>query len=778
MPCIPSEEEKMSQKISYKVADNLYLVRQVIASAVSAQPVIVEKPVDTVLLVDCSGSMAWDLPKLREQLKRKLPKLLKESDTISIIWFSGRREFGVLLEAEPVATLKDLKAVEQAIDRWLKPVGLTGFKEPLEEAVRLIGRLKKDERAISLVFMSDGCDNQWSKAELLKVAEQLGPEVHSAAFVEYGYYADRNLLTQLAERCGGSNIFAADFNQYEPTFEAVIKRKISGVPKIDVSVDTETFAFSVEDNELRTYAVDDGSVAVPKDSKEIWYLSESLVGDKGSDLVDLAKATSKDTVVTALYAALALYSQRMDSNVVYSLLRASGDVRFIEQFTNCFGKQRYSDFIEMTTAAAWASEFRLKAGFDPNKVPKEDAFTLLDLLKVLADSDDNKVLLGKPEFKYSRIGRGRIESDLVLTPEEQEEIQKLTEEMAKHAKDAKKVTEISNKIAAISTAKQALKFTELAKEDGYSLQSLTYNEERPNISFLVKKPGTVDLSPRLDPKFDKVPAQFDSFVYRNYTVIKDGLVNLEDLPVSLSPDTLDTLKANGVSLTAKDGYQVLHLKDLPIINRKMVKGVNAHDLFVKAYELAKAKAAQKVYNSYKAERFPKGASEGFVEKYGKEAADWLKEQGITEFSGFSPKGVVAAATDVYMGKELKISLKGLSSLPKLSDVQERLKAKGKLTPSMALMAPTVQEVEDFLASAAYVNSTKKDQLFEAWLDGQTRGTTAKVRAMISDLAKIKFSIVVGQTWPFPTLDENTYTLDVDGNSIVCTIEQKEIEIKI
>ena len=231
--CITTLKMKIN---SYEVSSDLHLVQQTLLTD-TAPVVIVEKPVHHILLIDCSGSMYSDLPKIREQCKRKLPKLLKETDLLSIIWFSGRGDFGVLVEAEPVATLKDLRAIETAIDRWLKPVGLTGFKEPLLEVSKLVSRMKDKDMAVSLFFMSDGCDNQWGRADILKAVESAGAVVHSAVFVEYGYYADRNLLTAMAEKCGGVNIFAADFGQYDPTFEAAMKRKATGAPKVSIDVD-------------------------------------------------------------------------------------------------------------------------------------------------------------------------------------------------------------------------------------------------------------------------------------------------------------------------------------------------------------------------------------------------------------------------------------------------------------------------------------------------------------------------------------------------------------
>jgi hypothetical protein len=265
---------------SFKVSNDLWLVRHPVTSGVVK---LVEVKTSHILVIDCSGSMSPDLPKVREQLKQKLPKLLRKEDIISIIWFSGRNEYGVLLEAEPVATLKDLKDVERAIDRWLRPLCLTGFLQPLQEVSKLTERVSKKCPGYisSLFFISDGCDNCSSRTDVLKVVENLAPMLSSATFVEYGYYADRPLLTQMAQTAGGALIFAEDFPRYAPSFEAVMQRKISGAPKIEVKIPGEVvggFVFAMADSDLLTFSLDSGSVHVPEDLSELWYISQSPVG--------------------------------------------------------------------------------------------------------------------------------------------------------------------------------------------------------------------------------------------------------------------------------------------------------------------------------------------------------------------------------------------------------------------------------------------------------------------------------------------------------------------
>lgn len=767
----------MSEDNSYKVSDSLYLVRHVRDTKAPAKPVDVSA--NHIVVIDCSGSMSGDLPKIREQLKKKLPKLLKEKDTISIVWFSGRGQFGTLIEAEPVATLADLKDVNAAIDRWLKPIGLTGFKEPLEEVSALVGRVaKKNNNIFSLFFMSDGHDNQWGRPEILKAVEKAAGGLSSATFVEYGYYADRPLLTSMAEKAGGTLIFSDDFDKYAPMFEAAMQRKLSGAPRVEEKIAGDPirgFVWTMGDGDLTTYGVEAGSVSIPQDVGVLYYLSSSKVG-KETDAYE----------VGASYAAISLFSVRMVPDVVFPFLKLTGDIAFIEAFAGCFGKQKYSEFMDAAKAAAFDESKRLVKGFDPNKVPREDAFTVLDLLRVLSGDDGNRIMLDSPDFKYSRIGRGRIDSSTLLTEDEQAEVEKLSAEIAK-TKDAKKIRELADKISIITAGKEALKFTADPAPDGCPISNLTYNEDRPNVSFLVKKSGTVDITPRLKGDLlKKLPQLFPTFIYRNYAVVKDGLVNIEILPVRLTQASYNKIKteipveAMGLDTNIGGGIHevILNLRVLPVINRKMVKNVSAKDFFLKSYELTKAQAAQKVFNAYKKEHFPR-ESKGFVETYDKETADWLKEQGITDYSGFSPKSVQAESSDFYMGKELKVSLKGLSSLPSLREAKEKI-AKGKPNPPTLLMQPAIDEAEAFLKSDTLTRASDGNHVLETWINDKVKEATTETRRLIREIAETTFALIVGQIWfiDFKSLDENTLTVPLGGSPVDCKAELLDIKINI
>lgn len=792
--------ENQMNNYSIKAGENLYLTS--IAPTKKEQPAkVVEIPTNHVVVIDCSGSMSCDLPKIREQLKLKLPKLLADKDTISIIWFSGRGEFGTLLKGEFVSSLKDLNDVNKAIDRWLRPNCLTGFKEPLEEAVRLVTDVqKKNPGVFSLFFMSDGYDNQWSQAEILTAMEKAAGCYASTTIVEYGYYCNRNLMAAMAEKAGAALIFSADFDGYEPTFESVMQKKVSGAPRIELTLhDTPVggFAFAIHGTELITFGCVDGKILVPEDFESVWYLSENPFSVESKiDLSEMCHTlTTKSTAlsvidftifpgVRAIYAAMSLYGQRMLSDVVYSLLRATGDVKLINKFSSCFGKQLYSDFCELTSNIALSGNGMFMEGRDSNKVPKDDAFTVIDLLKLLSEDEGNRILFEHPLFKYSRIGRGRVDSSDLLSEEEQAEVAQLTEAMTKTkvGSEIKKHQARINEI--LASKKEALKFVPDPAPNGYSISALKTNEERPNMSILLRKEGTVDLSSRLTKELEGViPATFKTFIWRNYAIVADGLVNVEFLPCKITSQTALLLGESNcpseyMQMDLDNHIVTFNLRQIPVINRKMVQAVSARTLFEQEFELTKLRTAQKVFNTYVKDMSPptRGA-EGIAALYGEAAATWLKEQGITD-GGFNPKVVQAESTDFYMGKEVVVSIKGYSKIPSVKELKEMVK-KGKVNAPGALMQPFYNEVEAYLNDPT-VKGVVADAAIIKWLEDKAKDTTNQVRRLLFLKAQQVFSIVVGQVWPseFSSLDENTLSITVDQTKIDGKIEQKEVKIKI
>lgn len=762
-----------------QIANDLFISTQSLTRATPA--VTIPSATDHVLVIDVSGSMYHPLGQIRLQLKNKLVTMVGDQDTVSIVWYSGRNEFGVLIEAFPVKSAKDLMDLNRAIDRFLQPRGLTGFVQPLQEVAALIRRRAASRSAgVSLMFLSDGYDNQWRESEILDAAHALEDLVESATIIEYGYYANKQLLAKMAETIGGSLIHATDFSSYDPIFENHIRKRTQGGKKVEVQLEVKPLyglAYTVQDGDVIVFQVDEkNTVRVPESVTDIHYLSATKVG----------KAESAETPV---YAAIYLMSQRMKSNEVLKLLTYTGDVRLIKKFTNAFGKQALADFQAVSLATVKDPALRLTEGYDPKLVPAEDAYTVIDLLFDLSVDDGNKFYPRHESFQYKRIGRARIATGSMLTESETTEI----EQMMTKARTTRDLERAQDRLEAIMDAKSTdLQFTYGASE-GYPISSLTFNEERPNVSVLVQMAGTVDLTkalaanPILTEKLkpDELLA-FPTKVYRNYAIIRDGLVNVDILPVSLTEETHELLRTKGVVQAEFDPtwiYQI-DLRALPVINRRMVNEVSAVTLFKRSFELLQAKAAQKVYKFYREALYGKKTSTGYVDAYGVEATKALTELGFSEYNGFSPKGVLAEAQDVYQAVNLAVKLAGLSSLPSVNDVQKALDAKKTLTISQSLMAPVMFAYKGFMESKVFekLPGAAGDDLKKKWLEERTKESIGEARKIIRELAQIKFSVVLGRVWfqEFESIDDNTMEIDFlgDGKKIKASVILEDVEEKI
>ncbi|CAB4127457.1 hypothetical protein UFOVP75_206 [uncultured Caudovirales phage] len=245
--------------------------------------------------------------------------------------------------------------------------------------------------------------------------------------------------------------------------------------------------------------------------------------------------------------------------------------------------------------------------------------------------------------------------------------------------------------------------------------------------------------------------------------------------MTLTPKTRALLEeevlAGRLAADVVDG-NLIHLDKLPIINAKFTKQVSFFQLFGKEWDLLKLRAEKKVVDSVYAELYPKGPSAGFKAKYGEEAAKWLAEQGFTEYSGFSPKSVTAEATDFYMGKELHLKIKGYSALPSLNDVRKRIKD-GNLTPSASLMVPYLNDIESL--------QKKFDaESYKFLLEARSKELVKQIRAMICEMAQVRFAIIVGQIWFYEmgSIEENTKTIQLGSAMVSCTAELVEKKFTI
>jgi hypothetical protein len=707
--------------------------------------------VDHIMVVDCSGSMASDLPKLRMHIKNRLPRCLAPGHRLTLIWFSGKEEAGVIFEGQTVDGLRDLQAVQEMVDRWLKPVGMTGFVKPLRLVKEVINRVPASNR-VSLFFMTDGHDNQWAKSQIFEALA--GVQASSYTFVEYGYYANRDLIAEMSARTGGSHIFAEDYVKYEPALE----KAISSTPEETVVVHIDDahaavggVAFALVYGNIHCWDVSKVPVIdVPASVKQIGYVTR--VQPPGDVRLLPSGQTAESSTLSMLCVAASVFAQRARTDVVKEVVRGLGSVWLGTQLSNCFGKQAWSAFQESALHAAKDQAALASQGWGWFNGTDPNALSVLEVLHILQQGE---CAINLRDLRYSKIGRGTTLKD-----------------------------------------EDAAEFTPSAGPA--TVLSLVQNEERPNIGLRVKAGGWVKL-----PEDLRNGINWPVHQYKTYNVIKDGLLNIKALPLKVDPNTWVELNAKkdliatGVATEVNPIYGefTLNLDKLPIINEKDVSSVAVVPFFNNVYRLAQLRASQAVYNTLgkQLEKTP--------DTWGKSESDvsaWLESQGVGADGLYQPARKLLPPRDCYLGKRLVASIKGMSDTPKLAAVLERLDEGNKVdnpwgwrvtddttgkrkkpTQVMKLMLPAISTVITVCEALRDQPEDVRKPAFQAWVKANQDYHTKAVRDALSLHARNVFSIILGQTWLSSSWEETEFPfLSVMGEQLIGKAQLSEVEVEI
>ena len=446
-------------KKSIKIDENYFLV----SNSVNVEnSVVVKKPTNHIFIVDVSYSMCRELPKIQKQLKNKLSSVMLDGDTISIIWFSGRNDAGILKEEVEVKSLKTLNDLNSAIDRWLVPIGCTAFLRPLELTKGLVSRIKanRPDSNFSLMFLTDGYNNDCPFNDVLKALKDLDGELSSTTFVEYGYYADSAKLTQMAAVLGGEKISCDGFEDFEPMFDSKMSQTYTGGKKVEVDVDSSLydFAFSCSDGQILLYNIVDGKVRVNENLKEVYYFSKNHLGLGYSEL---GKNPLPNDLETAIYASIYVLSDKMLNEDAEKLFTLIGDNVHYKMLLNSFGKQKLNQFKTAIKDCVVDQSKRFVEGQGKIAKVADDAYNLMQLIGDLGDMNV-KFYPNHESFNYNRVGRKMVAVGSKLTDEDQKRLSE--------AKNVAEMIEISQELA---DKKLDVEFKNTDPDRGYSLTDFT-----------------------------------------------------------------------------------------------------------------------------------------------------------------------------------------------------------------------------------------------------------------------------------------------------------------
>jgi len=707
---------------------------------------VVQSGKNVVFAIDVSGSMYGELSKIRQQLKNKIPNLIGINDTISIIWFSGRNSSGVLKEGVQVNNLSDLQMLNDSIDRFLVPMGCTAFLPPVKLAESVVDNLASNGKYFSFIFLSDGYNNDSVWSEVIDALGKLEPKVSSATFIEYGYYADSDALTEMSEVMGGEKIFAKDFDSYNEDFDKIITRKSATKRVVDIT-DVKSkmlyqflYAFDKENGTVNVFSSrSKNEILVPEDVEEVYFLTKNPVSTSSDDLN-----------ATEILATAYVLAERLKYNHVEDILVMLGDVSLINQFSGAYGKQKLNELKDRLKEYTFDNSGLYRDGKVANYAIDPHQYCFLDLIKDLQEGDC-KFYPYHESFNYNRIGTKKV-TKVELSDE--------TKDALANAKTLKEITQITSELSAPEFI-----YPDNAAEIGMSFDTLVWNQDRANLSVQTRLSGKVKL-----PKNEVGLTEVDSFIYRNYTLVKDGIINVSEIPVKLDIKTFNKLN-NLKLIKSANGMTILDISSLPTINRSMAENPSAKKLAKLEFDLIKVQVQQK-YLKYLKDEEEKKTPVVKASIWTPEAAEWLKTIGVTENGGFAPKVEAVKSEDFYMAPTLKVKIEKTSTIPKITDFLKKVVSGKELNVVETLLENKALEVSLALASDTSLDA----------ITAFTKTVDKQRREYLTEIAKIKFGIILSRSWfkEFASLAENEMNIEFDGwaGELKVLFDYKEDQIKL
>lgn len=358
--------------------------------------------VHRIFCIDCSGSMSSSLPDIQTQLRNKISSLLRPEDFMSLIWFSGRGQFGAIFEHYSVKNVLDLTNIHQSICQYLRPVGSTGFVEPIRLVKTLIDRYPDDTSQV--YFLTDGCENSWPKEECRQAFAPLNG--HPTVLVEYGYSCDREMLRQLSEECNGVQIFNEDFPSFEQSFAQFMNNRVD-INRRVIQTDSPVVFLDPDTGDVVKKSPQNGKVSIPSSVTEAWILDQDQ--NQNQD--------EKEESPRELYVELSALLASREHQKVQTLLPRLGDKFVTRLYGSTFSKQDTSRLIEhIKQCIHHPSENAFKEGVDHNYLAPDDSFTVLRLLQILEADKATKFYPFHSEFQYSRVARKSNDSENRFLP--------------------------------------------------------------------------------------------------------------------------------------------------------------------------------------------------------------------------------------------------------------------------------------------------------------------------------------------------------------------------
>lgn len=693
-----------------------------------------------VHVVDRSGSM-WPHNAALAAEVRKTISLMEPDDLLTVIWFSGAGQGGVVCQGSRAGEPGLGEVVEKSL---LNVVGLTCFSEALASLPDILERYAPMAADVVVTLFTDGeAVVPWSReTEATRCAEAIakasvrpGVRLHAVNTVGYGQYYDEAFLRSLsALTAQGKTFHSSKIDEYSGVWSRSFE-DLRGSLALPGSVEgpagsralylTRSSSSFSHHPKLEVQALNKtkNQFVVLLPENEGGYAIKVSAGGEEAVFAGPVIALKRATAATDMNVSYALAYElhlRGELSSSLQLLAAAGDKPLIDSHTSALTRDEVGAHRAALARAAYKGA-RAIGSAPKDYVPAPGALSVVKILSALGACAGPNVRAAIPE-DYKKIGRSVVDGER--------------------------------------------RFTRDVHIHGHKLNDITFNDKRLNISIMLEHTGKVTINPASAARVGLEPS-VETREYRNYAVVQDGKLNVEKLDLfvlqgseeekeiygmlDLAPPERAPLTVNG-----EENWNSLtvDLTAYPMCSRSAER--DAAELQALAYASETHAAHAKVLG-WALQREGGATPAALKEARG----GWTAEQSLVlQEHGLNPatmaysavaRGYAGEEYDTYRARKVEVDLAGFSSLPSVKDVLERIekdaaaatagkKAK-EMPPALRLMAGIIDELRALHAGGKYpdvVGGKLKKEEYKQVREDRANHVRAR-RAVMAEIAETRIA---------------------------------------
>lgn len=681
-------------------------------------------------ILDRSGSMRSEINNLIDNVQKTF-EVIGDDDLISILWFSGPGDYRTLVKGA-----KKSGNLSKLLDTIRSVLGTTCFSDPLRETNTIIEELVSLCPNISVNLFTDGQPVvPWTVTEeerrIFEELNKMKANVLAFNTIGYGPYYNRDLLIGMSS-ISEFGIFCHSrriedyLDIFKGNYEKVCEVATEGI-YVGTSTDQDIIYLNrnftkMELGELvlnRSDSRKNQIFIIGPNEFEFDYQNETF------NSKDIKTKPTDKTIDNFLYAyAWNLFYKGNRQQCLDILAKVLYDKYLVDSQMGSFTYDECGAFSDALKRAIFSPKERYVDGKCSSKyIPDNNAPCVMDILSILQQKECYYIPLSKNVDKYERITR-KTDDNFDL-------------------------------------------FTATKDEVRAPISDFVYNKEHINLSIRYTIPGKVKINKK---EADKVglPTEIDSFIYRNHTIIKDGMLNMKKIEVLIPSEMLTKELRKFISIIENidgDGtYErcILHLSHLPIINRLYINRASTIDeVFETTKRINYLEAKNKVVKFLLDQTIEEGSAtlkkQGGFTDYNAAQIEVLQNHGINKdmsYGGVDKSKPKAEASDSYETRTMEFYISGFSSLPKVSEVLDAIQKKEPIKKKgLVLLKEAYDEVTGDITNVYNADLSKKNVALRNALQNEQMLTKRELTSHRATLSTLKMAKILTGDW-FPGLQDN------------------------